>query len=102
MELKDFVSQTLVEIIKGVEMAQQATKDSTGIVNPDHDMNDRENVQFDVAVTVQEGQEAKAGIVAVWGILGGAGAAKLDEMKAHVSRLQFSIPVFLPPGKKGR
>lgn len=34
MELKEFVTQTLVQIIEGVKDAQQQTKDSGALINP--------------------------------------------------------------------
>lgn len=104
MNLKDFVSSTLLQIIQGADDAM------TGVMNMQANMvgayiNPREehsnhaapmNVEFDVAVTVTSGMEgnAKAGIKVVGFQIRG-GAAKAYENQA-VSRIKFSVPMTLP------
>lgn len=96
MDVKDFVSETLMQIVQGVVEAQTHTKDKGAVVVPYHDFH--KTVNFDVAVTVVEGKETtgKAGI-SVWSIGAGVGG-KSESSSSTVSRIKFDIPVELPKG----
>lgn len=104
MELKDFISQTLVEIQGGVQDAINTTiaNKTMGAINPvwgtsdDIHRRDLQTVDFDIAVTVSDKTtgEANAGIkVAVFKI---GGEASGSTKTSNVSRIQFSIPI-IPP-----
>jgi len=98
MEVKDFVSETLKQIINGVADTQKYAKEKNAVVAPYHSC--QEKVDFDIAVTVVEGKETggKAGI-SVWSI--GAGVSgKSESSNTTVSRIKFSIACDLPPGNK--
>lgn len=111
MKLQDFVSETLKEIITGVEKAQKAAKNSGAEINPrDHFEAPSgkylfragflaEHVEFDVAVTTSEGTESKGGLgIFVAGI--GVGAqGKSDSSSSSVSHIKFAVPIVLPPQK---
>jgi hypothetical protein len=106
MELKEFVSETLVQILAGVQDAisrRLAAPGSLGAINPvfgldagaagpDH----IQKVEFDVAVTVTDkaGGGGKAGIK-VFSIELGGEAGKSTE-QSIVSRIKFAVPV-IPP-----
>ena len=115
MELHDFVSKALVQIIRGVEQAQADLKDSSAQINPPlHNVFSNTQsgganqglgwakggglvsvVEFDVALTIHEGQGTKGGIGVVAGIfaLGSQGAS--DSAQHAVTRVQFSVPIKL-------
>ncbi|MBX3657876.1 MAG: hypothetical protein KF740_05525 [Ramlibacter sp.] len=117
MELKNFISQALTSIVEGVVDAQKKTEKLGAHVNPggltrttQHISNDAlwDNttnnfarlVNFDVAVTVEEGTKTNAKIGVVAGVLNlGAGGAS-ENKELAVSRIQFSVPVLLPVVQK--
>ena len=111
MELKDFVSQTLSQIIEGVKDAGDYANSNGAEVNPDLVGNIAELgkqgilwgggrpvqiVKFDVALTVTEGTGTKGGIGVFAGaiILGSSGESQSSNVS--VSKVQFSVPVALP------
>jgi hypothetical protein len=118
MELKSFVRETLVEIVKGVKEAQEKTKASGALINPEGvitesntkivkwlperrgsgDWREGQVVEFDVAVAVSEKDEAKGGIgIQVASIMIGVGVSgKIEDENSTISRLKFSVPLFLP------
>ena len=93
MDIKEFVSESLRQITDSVvEHTKYSTEKKA--CNLDH-QNRRQNVTFDVAVTVveEEGTEGKAGI-SVWSI--GAGVkGKSESSSSIVSRIKFDIPIEL-------
>ena len=118
IELKDFITESLKQMIIGVEEAQKFAKEHNSKINPkdiffQHGMDARvssveqsqkiQMIDFDVAVTTGEnaGKEGGIGIFASpiqIGIKGHSG-----EEISNVSRLKFSIPLLLPvqdPEKK--
>ena len=98
MDIKEFISQTLKQIIDGVKDAQEHAEGKNAVVVPYY--GDRQKIDFDVAVTVVEGKETggKAGI-SVWSI--GAGVTgKTESSSSTVSRIKFEIPVELPKGSQ--
>ncbi len=117
MNLKDFVSQTLTEIINGTIEAQQQTKDTGSIVNPkmkpassfagnmpSHGVTfDKQvilPVEFDVALTITEDTKAtgKAGISVFKTGLGIE--ASLKDINQTLNRVKFSVPLALPVGEQ--
>jgi len=98
MDVKEFISETLKQIMDGVVDAQEHTKGKNAIIAPYYDY--RKTVSFDVAVTVVEGKETtgKAGI-SVWSIGAGVGG-KTESSSSTVSRIRFEIPVELPKGSQ--
>ena len=113
MELRTFVAETLKQIIDGVVDAQAHGKDKGAVINPAKQMMSLRNgiqetddparsqdVEFDVAVTACEGTEKKGGlgIVVCALVLGGQGQATASTQS--VSRVKFTVPIFLPPQKR--
>jgi hypothetical protein len=117
MELKDFISQTLVSIVDGVGAAQDYAKEHGARINPDvrnihapgiiTDPNHvyMQVVDFDVAVSVSDTDavrgDLKAGVniglgsIQVVGIGSEVRGSKIKD-NVSVSRIKFSIPVRLP------
>ena len=111
MELKQFISEAITAIVEGVVDAQNKAESLGAFVNPggltrtatspdttwdNTDNNIARLVNFDVAVTVQNGTttNAKIGVVAGLFNLGATGESEANQ--TAVSRIQFSVPVLLP------
>ncbi len=94
MDIKEFVSESLKQVIDGVVDAGIYAEEKKAVVPVYRERNQK--ITFDVAVTVVEGTETggKAGI-SVWSI--GAGVTgKSESSSSTVSRIKFDIPVELP------
>ena len=115
MDLKEFVKESLVQIIEGVKAAQDATTGTTARINPSgmafgdikglkqYELStyiSAENIEFDIAVTVSEGESAKGGIAVLAGLIGGKAQAGFENVSSYASRIKFQVPVLFPPGKK--
>ena len=113
MKLKDFVAETLKEIVDGVVEAQTHYTEKGGSVNSknltfrtdqglqmwDVDSGQpAQSVDFDVAVTTVEGAETKGGIGVFVGAVGVGSQGKSDASNTSSSRIKFSVPIFLPRG----
>lgn len=111
MELKEFISNALIDITQGISDAQKKSGDSGAIINPHINIAPSELskhgliwaggtpahlIKFDLAVTVTEGSGTKGGIGILAGAisLGSSGQSNSESMV--VSRIQFSIPVIYP------
>tara|TARA_A200000159_G_C7324943_1_gene340501 strand:+ start:252 stop:629 length:378 start_codon:yes stop_codon:yes gene_type:complete len=106
MELKDFISKTLIEIYSGVNDAIREidTNNLGGAINPmdtSHiqkvDLKDYASpLKFDIAVTTsdKDAGDFKGGIK-VWSVeIGGSSAS--EKSNSEVTRVQFSVPMLLP------
>lgn len=111
MELRDFVSETLIQIVEGVSLAQERSSSLGAHVNPTLTGSTGDAVQhgylrsadgaaqivgFDVALTVTKGKGAKSGIGIIDGTvtLGSSGQSSAEN--SSVSRVKFSVPLILP------
>ena len=112
MDLKDFVADSLTQIIEGIKKAQEATaktgawispagsnitpRKETPIVQTAEGEGYLHEVRFDVAITVSDEQKAGAGAgLRVFGAKLGA-EGNVAYQNAAVSRIQFAIPVVWP------
>lgn len=118
MNLQEFVTETIVQITTGIAKAQEKALEVGAVVNPKgYRVQDGELlwklgtsnqnaerrgtlVEFDVAVTVSEGNEIKAGMAVFTAVLGIGSQAQSEAAASTVSKIKFSIPVFLPTQKK--
>jgi hypothetical protein len=118
MNLQQFISETLVQIAKGIEEANVQLKDSKAKVNPPgiatggesnsaiygflaEDEPDKfrkvvESIDFDVAVYAVEGTETKGGIGIMVGTIGLGSHGKNEAGKSSESRIKFRVPMVLP------
>ena len=114
MQLKNFISLALTEIIDGVREAQEHVgkvgaqvapagflkgKGTVQLHDPDHPSTKRQYAQivrFDVGVTASESDSVKGGLgVFVTGL--GVGMQDPSESgNTTVSRIKFAVPVQLP------
>jgi len=112
MDLKDFIQSAVAQIVEGMVAAEAAAAAHGASLNPAFDPTGRSNasppgqtaatgrlstIAFDIAVTAVDGDEADGGAT-----LQVAGAAGEHGDGAHVTRLQFSLPVVLPEARGKR
>ncbi len=110
MELDEFVKKSIEQIVDGVRLAQESK--GVNVVNPEHTgtfMNETKHfkgnifydIDFDVAVTVQEKLDSNVGgKIAVLGMGVGAKMSE-DKLSSTVTRLKFTVPVTYTD-RKGR
>lgn len=110
MQLKNFISETLSQLLEGVADAQARVQLSGGRVSPNvRTPNDSKAlygktsdqlpvifVDFDVSVEAQEGTGTKGGIGVVTGMFNLGSTGESRENRQSVNRIKFSIPVALP------
>ncbi len=113
MEVKEFVAETLKQIIEGVRLAQdeiatERDERKTGVINPERASGKAtgprasswrqpiETVSFDIAVTVSEETKAggRGGLMVAGVGLGAKG--EFASASTAVSRINFSVPIALP------
>ncbi len=114
MELKDFVSETLKQVIEGVKMAQEATKESGGKINPKGIYTTSTNsnpqlytennelvqiIEFDVAITTTEDDKTKGGVGVFVGAFGVGVQGESNNQNSAINRIQFKVPIILPVQK---
>ena len=119
MELNDFISQSLIQIMDGVIEAQRHAKEIGARVNPiNTHLADNmktykmtrgiptagQQIDFDIAVTIASGGELEGSIdgeikgtlVVVGADLAGNASTSQFDTSSVISRVRFSVPVFLP------
>jgi hypothetical protein len=115
MELKDFIAQTISQIMEGVKESQELAHQSGGAVNPKGQMYLVEDaapfmdkgttrigdfMHFDVAVEVTEGKAKSGGAKISVPTIGGLGGELNEETRnKSISRVSFRIPVIFPKSK---
>jgi hypothetical protein len=114
MDLKDFITQTLVQIAEGVSASEERITQLGGQVNPyissDHKEMGKHGIlwasglavhiiEFDVALTANSGTGTKGGIGIFSGAvnLGSSGESRSES--SSVSRVRFTVPLTLPRPK---
>jgi len=118
MDLQEFVKQTLVDIVAGVQAAQEAVPGGEARIAPalvsfaspaprevvGHaaDRTPVLSAEFDVAVTVNEGEGKRAGVGVFTGFVTVGGGGEKTSAMANISRVRFSVPLALPAGKPTR
>lgn len=112
--LQDFVAETLEQICAGVAQAQEAAAKHGGKVNPTafyagQEATDKalfggsprqliQIISFDVALTVEQHDGGKSGIGVFAGGFGLGAQSNEARGSSSVSRVQFTVPLALPPG----
>jgi len=113
MDLQEFVSETLISIIAGVNDAQGKAKEHGAHINPSGLMRNTSNISdnavwdnsnnnyaqpvtFDVAVTAEDTAKAGAKVKVIAGIFGAGADTETGNKNSLASRVQFVIPILLP------
>ena len=111
MELKDFVAESIKQIVDGVSDAMQYAATKGARINPERQTFNANNagarsdprngaaietIEFDVAVTVTEGTQTRGGIGVFTGFVGLGSQGQSDATNSSVTRLKFVVPVALP------
>lgn len=121
MDLQTFITQTLVQIANGINEANISLSAAGAVVNPsnvypyekpgstayghivppDQTLLNRvvQLVNFDVAVTAEEGAGAKGGIGVVVGAFALGSQGSTTANNSSQSRVQFAVPMALPQGR---
>ena len=114
MELKDFISESLIQIIDGVTAAQEHASKKGAEVAPHlspgsvpdgtflayHADTPLQTVEFDIAVTASEKDKAEGTIGILVATLGVGVRGSEERQTTELSRIKFKVPVGLP-GFKG-
>jgi len=113
MELKDFVSEALTQIVEGVHEAKDKVKDKGAEINPrlmggidyvakhgggleTSNGNIAQIIEFDVAVTIVEGKGTKGGIGIVAGAINLGSSGQSSTENSSISKIKFNVPLALP------
>ncbi len=115
LELKEFIFQSLSQIIDGVIQAQAYAKDKNAYINPvglvrveaNHYLMTNyeaarqqepiaEFIEFDMAVTASESRDAKAGVGVFAAAVGLGAQTRIEDANKELSRIKFSVPVIFP------
>ena len=95
MDLKTFVSESLKQIVEGVEEAQDRC--ANAIVSPSWASVSREKtlqqIDFDIAVTIEKEKGTKGGIAVLGGAINLGTQGQSTASDTIVSRIKFNVPV---------
>lgn len=111
MELREFVSDTLKQIIDGVASASIYAAEKGATVNPRlgrpvegfatlSEGSVLQKVDFDVAVTTSEGATTTGGVGVFVGPVALGSKGQSNERDASFSRIKFFVVVKLPSGSR--
>lgn len=107
IELKEFVEETISQIVEGVKAAQKRVGTSGAIVNPrkSHSSNNIEvegklysvqNIEFEVSLANMSGEGAKVGFGVAFGTWGFGSNAKVEGQAKSATNVKFSVPIIFP------
>lgn len=106
MDVKDFVTETLKQIIEGVREAQVHAAQNDAYVarekgyygDPTGETKEQD-IAFDIAVTIQKSRDKEgAGGLKIPFIEAGGGI-NVTDANSSVSRIRFTVPIMLPAQK---
>lgn len=112
MELKDFVAQTLVQIVEGIDQANDSLSNKSAFVassniktsedikyyyDKDRTLHYVSNVDFDVAINIQDSQSKTGGAnIEVFSVLNIGGKGEKGLINTSTNRIKFTLPLALP------
>lgn len=109
MELKDFVKETLIQIVQGISEAQDALADTDCAINPCETKNGDyatayiknksrivQDVDFNIALTSSTNSENKTGVGVLLGSIGLGGNQTSTDGNTSNTNISFSVPVVFP------
>lgn len=109
MELKEFIKETLLQIVIGVKDAQEASAKYGAAINPaiikkgdvmttrigDEDRT-VQNVSFEVALASSSGESVNKGVGVMLASIGAGINKNKDDKSSTTTGIKFTIPVVLP------
>ena len=114
MQLDEFISETMIQIVNGVIKGHNAVYQIGARVNPSlRGTNPQVSgfvpgvgttgkgahfIDFDIALIVAENQSGKAGVGIFAGSIGVGGTKESGSSDSSVSRIKFKLPLSLPEG----
>ena len=99
MDLQNFITEALKQIIEGVKDAQMYLSDNniSATIHPKKSREDLETVDFDVAVTSTENITGGiSGGIKVASIFSIGGENKTQTSEQNISRIKFKVKIELP------
>ena len=107
MELKEFIKGTLIQVSKGIEEAKTelgSVLDGKTVINPDpkgsrgytQDENFTkriEEIEFDIALVVEQKSEGKAGIGVLASIVNAGASKSSGDLNSETHRIKFKVPI---------
>ena len=113
MELKEFITNTLVQIMEGVKDANDKLETSSAEVNPRLGPTSStilakqgiltadnrgviQNVDFDIALTGSDGTKTKGAISVLFGAVNLGSSGQSETTNQTVNRIKFYVPITLP------
>jgi len=93
MLLKEFIKETLSQIIEGVKESQESLKDSGAEISKDYF---EQNILFDVSLTQVEEKGGKKGIGLNFQFLSADMESGKNTKGESVARVSFKVPTALP------
>lgn len=112
MDLKDFIAETLQQIVQGVKTAQTAVQEHGAEINPNLIGDYKEHakhglllsgtgkvaqiVEFDIALSVKEGTGTRGGIGILAGAINLGSSGQSSEENSSQNRVKFRVPLSLP------
>lgn len=97
MELKNFISKTLIEIIDGIKDAQSHAIENQAVIAPQVVVTRKVNtIKFNVAVTTVDGSNAEGGAGIFVGPITIGGRVETGQSSEATSRIEFEIPMYYP------
>jgi hypothetical protein len=111
MQLKDFISETISQLVEGLAIAQENVSAFGGRVTPyvrnpvdkngslygiTQDKLPVIFVDFDVSIDAREAAGTRGGIGVVTGMLNLGSAGESNENRQQTNKIRFRIPVALP------
>lgn len=106
IKLENFISETIQGLVNGVENARPKIKEKganivVDLVSgdiPSNQLRDRggylvENIEFDVALTVEKGKATEGAVGVVAGIFAVGTKGKATSQNLSLHRIKFTIPI---------
>jgi hypothetical protein len=100
LQLRDFVAETIKQVIDGVAIAQEHATGKNAIVNPSGSGGTPiQKISFDIAVTAAKGTKTQGGVAVFAGAFGLGSKGQSEKASETVNRIQFSVPISYPRGR---
>ncbi|MCK4338616.1 MAG: hypothetical protein KAW87_01315 [Candidatus Cloacimonetes bacterium] len=111
MDLKRFVTNALTDIVQSVVEAQENVKRYNAQINPaglkynasnltnqgySIDGKISQNIEFDLAITVETGSAASGNIKVASGIFNVGTEGEITSQSNTINRIKFNVPILLP------